>query len=417
MKLPVVAMPLAADRSHRTGAAYDSVFLACYAANTLLMTAISLLFRYADFVRWCGGSEQDLGWIVGMGMAGAIWVRYFQGGAMDRWGTRLVWLVSLAAIVASVLGHTLVRRVDTVTVYLLRLVYMMGVAGAFGASTTFVSLRAPPGRMAEMIGILGSSGFVGMAIGPVLGDWLFSFGKLSDQIQRMFFTSALLVLVSAVCVVLATRGAPRPALRRLPPVWAIIWRYHPGSILLAAAAMGMGLQMPHIFVRAYGAEIGLAGIRTFFLMYAATAFVARWATRHWTDRRGPRWGIIGGLAALAASMVLQLAVRSDWQWALPAAAAGLGHALLFPAVVSGGTRSFPPRYRGVAVMLTLAMFDLGALIGQPLVGTLVNWGRRMQWPAYEVAFSVVASLLAASAFVFWLTARHESHDANVHPAG
>ncbi len=403
--------PLRLEQPQQGTGTYDRVFLACFAANTLSMTAVSLLFRYSDFVHFCGGSERDLGWIVGLGMLGAILVRYFQGPAMDRWGTRIIWIASLAAMAGSLMGHLLIARVDTVWVYALRVVYMMGVAGAFGASTTFVSLRSPPERMAEMIGTLGSSGFIGMALGPTLGDWLFSYGTLADQIRRMFATSAGLVCVAGVCVALATRRNARQARRYFPPTWAIVCRYYSGPVLWAAAAMGVGLQMPHIFVRAYASNMGLGRIQTFFLVYAATAFLARWLTRRWTDRRGPRWVIVWGLTMLSASMLLQLLVRSQWHWVFPASATGIGHALLFPAVISGGTRGFPVRYRGVAVMLVLAMFDLGALLGQPLAGTLVDVGRRWGWPAYEVMFGVMAVLLAIAAGAFWLASGNRNNSA------
>ena len=44
----------------------------------------------------------------------------------------------------------------------------MIVAGVFGASITYISTRAPAHRMAEIIGMLGTSGFVGMVAGTML---------------------------------------------------------------------------------------------------------------------------------------------------------------------------------------------------------------------------------------------------------
>ena len=43
------------------------------------MTAWSLLYRYADFVRLLGGTEFHLGWIVGVGMVGSIFMRLALG--------------------------------------------------------------------------------------------------------------------------------------------------------------------------------------------------------------------------------------------------------------------------------------------------------------------------------------------------
>ena len=52
--------------------AYGAPFWFTYLANASLMVAVSLLFRYADFVEFLGGSELQLGLIVGAGMVGAL---------------------------------------------------------------------------------------------------------------------------------------------------------------------------------------------------------------------------------------------------------------------------------------------------------------------------------------------------------
>jgi hypothetical protein len=65
-------------------AAYGRVFWFSYAANLCIMVAITLLFRYADFVTLLGGDEFDLGWIVGVGMVGSLAMRCAQGVGIDR---------------------------------------------------------------------------------------------------------------------------------------------------------------------------------------------------------------------------------------------------------------------------------------------------------------------------------------------
>ncbi|HQU42309.1 MAG TPA: hypothetical protein PK867_05830, partial [Pirellulales bacterium] len=62
--------PAAAD-----GAAFGAPFWFTYAANTSTMVAVSLLYRYGDFVSFMGGNEVDLGWIVAAGMVGSLLMR------------------------------------------------------------------------------------------------------------------------------------------------------------------------------------------------------------------------------------------------------------------------------------------------------------------------------------------------------
>lgn len=386
------------------GEPYDVSFWLCYIANTALMIGISLLFRYSDFVSFLGGSEVDLGLIVGVGMVGALGMRAFQGVGIDRFGPRVVWLGSVALYALSLLGHLVVTRVDTPPIYLLRIIFMVAVSGAFGASITFVSLRAPPARMAEMIGVLGTSGFLGTALGPALGDRLFGAAPVTQaEVHGMFQVAAVMGAVALLLAALATRRSARRVSRRLPPVWGVVRRYHPGSLLLVAVAMGLGLQLPTVFLRPFAQHLGLAGVQTFFLVYAASAFLIRVLTRRWTDSVGARPVALIGLGCLAASMLSYLPVRREWELVLPAVMSGIAHAILFPAVVSGGSLAFPIRYRGLATTLMLAMFDLGVLLGQPAVGLLVHGSRRLGWAPYGVTFVVVAAVLLIVAVVYALS--------------
>src|SRR5262249_29428246 len=161
-------------------------------ANLAIMTAHSLLFRYADVVFYFGGSELLLGWIVGVGMVGSLAMRAAQGVGIDRYGPRRMWILSTLLFIASCLGHLLVTRVDGRLIFALRIGYKCAVAGFYGASITFISARAPLPRMAEMVGMLGTSGFLAMVLGTWLGDLLLGAGPMTlGRLQLMFVLAAL----------------------------------------------------------------------------------------------------------------------------------------------------------------------------------------------------------------------------------
>jgi MFS family permease len=375
-------------------AVYDWTFWFCYAANCSLMMAVSLLFRYADFVHYLGGSEMDLGLIVGVGMFGALATRVFQGIGIDRLGPRRIWIMSLCLFAASVLAHLAISRVNGPGIYLVRILLTTSIAGAFGSSLTYVTLRAPHSRMAETIGVIGTSGFIGLALGPTLGDFFLAGDVITrPQIVRLFLASTSLSLI-ALFFVLWTDNPTRRLQRRHVPIAAVLWRYHPGLILLVAAATGIVLGLPNTFLNAYANELGIPRIKVFFLVYAITALAVRIRFRHLVDRWGVRPGIQWGLSSAVVSVVSYLLVRNEWSLAVPAVFAGTAHALLFPAVVAGGNASFPTRYRGLATTLMLAMFDIGNLIGQPVMGGVIELARRLGLPPYPVLFiSVTVGLL------------------------
>jgi len=381
--------------STREATTYDRVFWFAYAANTLVMVAVSLLFRYADFIHYLGGSELDLGWIVGIGMIGSLVMRLVQGTGIDHFGPRCVWVLSNCLFVVSLLAHLFVTNVDGPIVYMVRIAFNTSVAGIFGASITNISLRAPTQRLAEVLGTLGTSGFLGMMIGTLLGDHLFGSGPINwEHLRQMFITAACLGAVSMVFAILATRDEIRPSRRHNPPLPWLVRRYHPGRLLVIGIMMGVGLGMPQIFVRAFTAEIGLPGIAVFFWIYAPAAFVARMTTRQLPDRIGVRPTIIIGLASLSLGCLAFLGVTQSIDLIAPAVLIGVAHAMLFPAVLAGGTTGFPGRYRGLGTTLMLASFDLGNLVGMPALGGVIHFAERLGLPKYPTMFTTLSAVMA-----------------------
>jgi MFS family permease len=382
-------------RSTEVPSPFGAPFWLTYVANMALMVAMSLLFRYADFVEFLGGSELELGLIAGVGMVGSLLMRLAQGVGIDRYGTRMVWLVSLVVFVGALIAHAWPTTVHSPAVYVLQVIFRTAVAGAYGAAITFIALRANAARMAEAIGMLGTSGFIAMAIGPILGDLLLGH-KPADRatINLMFFAAAVMGVVSWVAAFLATRGQLPPPVRRQLPVWAVIQRYHPGNMLLMGVLMGIGSGLPGIFVRAFATHMQVESIAWFFTTYAIAAFFARVSTRRICERWGVRPTIVTGMLLLVAGTAAFVLVHTSWQLAIPGLFVGTAHALLFPAIVATGTSCFPERYRGLGTAVMLAMIDFGVLAGAPVAGGIVSLANALGLPGFHAMFlSIAAALL------------------------
>lgn len=385
--------------------AYGAPFWVTYAANAAVMTGVALLFRYADFVHHLGGSDALLGAIVGAGMVGSLSVRIAQGVGIDRYGPPRIWLVSSVLLVGSCLGHLLVTRPDGPALFALRIVLSTGVAGVLGASTTYVSLRAPANRLAEVIGTLGTSGFLGMMLGSLLGDALCAGPHDALGIRRLFLAAAALGAVSFVGSLFALAvERPRPRRRQAPPL-RTLRRYHPGPVAVLAVAIGVGLCWPHTFLRPFTETLGISGIAVFFWAYSPVAFLTRLVTRSLPDRLGVRPMLLAGMALMIASQLVNPLIGAGWQLLVPAALLGMAHATLYPAMMAGGTGGFPERYRGLATAMMLGLLDIGYLIGPPLVGTTLTASRSAGWPAYPVMFLAVAALLTCVTLYYALATR------------
>jgi MFS family permease len=394
----------------------------------LLASAASLLFRYADFVTLLGGTEFHLGWIVGVGMVGSLAMRLFLGSWIDRYGARPLWIGSLLLFVVTCLAHLAVASHTGAAVYLLRIGYCCAVAGVGGSSMTFVSMRTCNGRLAEMVGMLGTGGFIGTVVGTVLGDLLFgSIGIVPAQVAEMFIVAVLLGLLAVPFAWAAAGGqgpgirgkgsgirnskspnlqickSPNPSVPREPSLISLVRRYSPGMILMIGVTMGMALGLPGTFLRTFAAERGIPRIGLFFLVYCIAAVAIRVPTRRWAERFGPRRIILLGMAGMTASVAIFPLVRTEWQLAFPAIGFGCSHAILWPAVVAAGSVAFPPRNRGLATVLLLAAWDLGLVIASPAVGVILRYSASLGLPPYPTMFLSLAALLTL--VTLWYAAR------------
>ena len=414
---PSSAAPPASAIGRPAESAYDASFWKAFLANSLVTVAVAVLYRYADFITLLGGTELHWGWIVGIGMLGSLTMRLFVGTRIDRYGPRLVWLCALALLACVCFSHVLVTRYPGASIRNpaiaalcigLRIAIWCSIAGIYASSMTFIGSRVPVVRMAELLGMLGTSGFTGMMAGVWLSDLLLGAAPHSAAaVERMFMAAGVLALAAFASASWATAGYVHPVPRRRPPLWGLIRRYHPGRVLVMGVAMGFGLGLPGTFLRTFAAELDIPRIGLFFTVYSLTAIGTRVATRRMSAQFGLRPMVLAGLTLLILSQGLFLFVHREWHLVIPSFTYGMGHAILFPAGFAEGCCKFPPRYRGLGTSLMLASYDLGLMIGAPTAGLLVHFGQALGWPGYPTLFAGVAILLTLATGVY-ATAEREA---------
>jgi len=406
--LQVEPLPELAGTAESLAAPYGLPFWYAYIGNMAIMMAIAVLYRYSDYVKVLGGNETDLGWIVGVGMVGSLVMRLAQGVCIVRIGARQVWFWSVVVFCVACFAHRLIETVHGPAVYVLQVIFRSAVAGMFGASITYVSTRVPISRVAEVIGMLGTSGFLGMLGGTLIGDYVvFGDSKIGrEHVDAMFDAAGILGVISCVFAWLATRGEVRPVKRRQPPLFWLLRRYHSGVLMLVAVGVGIGINLPTAYLRPFTESLHIGGIMLFFWVYAPTAFITRFLTRRAPEEIGIRPMVIIGLACLALSVVLYLVVSSTWHLIIPGLLAGFAHAFLFPSVTGGGSTSFPARYRGIGVTVMLAMYDLGNLIGAPMAGMMLFGAEALGLPPYPSMFLGIAGMLVLICLTYFFNSRH-----------
>ena len=396
---------------------YHGGFWLAYLANVVLVCANSLTFHFAEFIAalaevdHLAGVEEVTGMIVSTGLLCAVGMRLVLGPAIDRYGTRYIWLVSSVLLVSGDLAYLLPGRL-TPLIWAARISYQVGLAGMFSSSIVHIQNQVPPHRRTEVIGVLGSSGFVGTIIGTQVGDAIFNYVPAgTPQFVAMFGGSGLLGVLHLILVFRLTRNDVHQAPDVTPPSHRLLVRYWPGTILLVAMAMGTSFTVTTVFLTRFATASSLRGIGTFFMVYSVTAFCCRWFSREWGDSMGRHRMVLWGLSGLAVGQWLFLLVSAEWMFIFPAVACGFGHALLFPAVVSLGAGCFPVQYRGTGTTLVLGFTELGTIVSAPLLGAVIDY---YDGAGYSQMFLMAGAVAMLVGLIYAATAaRRPDHDPHV----
>ncbi len=377
----------------------------------MLVTANALTFRFAEFVKFLGGTEGTTGFIVSVGLVGSLFFRAFLGQAIDHFGIRKVWIL---CSVINITGSFLVLTAPDIgfQLYVARIIFVIGLAGMFASSVSHIQSFAPVHRRTEIIGTFGASGFVGMICGAQLGDFIFHSFPANPTLFHVLFGMSLAFSVLHMCLALwLTKRERHDRPTFTPPIHKLMFRYWPGRVLLVAILMGMGFGVTMTFLTRYSTELGLGGIRTFFTAYAVTAFTVRLIARQWSRTVGRHRLIIMGLTGHAIGHFLMTFVTSDWQFIPPAMCLGFGHALLFPCVISMGAGSFPEQYRGSGTAITLAAIDFGTILTAPFLGWMID-----HYGFYSMFYCVSGSLFIGAITYSAITSRLIDTDIETTPS-
>lgn len=353
-----------------TSGVYGRTFWLAYFANSALVMANALTFRFAELVHFLGGTESVVGDIVALGTMVAVIVRLSISHVLDDYGTRRIWpICSLLFISGCVLFLAATHAFWLL--YVARITFFVGLTGMFACSMTHIQNHVPPNRRTEIIGNLGSSGFVGMILGSNIGDWILYVVTQPRQQFLILFGGAGLIGVVYLLVVLALTWDDRCEVRPASPIaLRLLFRYWPGTVVIAAMTMGLGVTATQTFLTRYATSKDIEGIGAFFTGYAISAFVFRLLVQNWSQTIGRHWMLVRGLVGHTIGHLLLAFVTNWWHFIIPSIVCGFGHALLFPAVVSLGSGTFPKQFRGTGTAIILGFTDFGSLVFAPVLGRI-----------------------------------------------
>lgn len=406
----------ALDPATSTQSVYNRRFWFAYLANVLLVTANALTFHFAELVAYLGGTEQLTGSVIRTGLVGALLVRLWMGNYIDKYGVGPLWMISSVGLTLGLISFTWIGSIGW-ELHAARVLFSISLAGMFTCSMVHIQNHVPPERRTEVIGNLGSSGFVGMIIGSNLGDLLMNIDAAPPtKFNYLFGVAAVMAachfLISIALTWKQKHIKPQDGLSSVQ----LLVRYWPGPIVAVGIVMGIVFAVSTVFLRRYSTAVGLNGIGTFFTAYAISAFCFRIMTSGWSYRFGRHSMVLSGLAGHVIGLCSLIIVTSEWHYIFPAICGGFGHALLFPAVVSMGAGAFPKRYRGMGTTLTLGFVESGTMISAPILGMIIDHYASAEWAKFGFTpmYLSAAGVTVFVAVYYALTAARIPDEDEVH---
>ena len=349
-------------------------------------TSFALVSRFA--IGSLGADAFGAGLVFGAFSLSALVLRPLAGGLADRRGRRPLMVGGSLLFGVVMLAHLLVTSVAILVV--LRLLLGVAEALVFVAAFAAEADLAPASRRGEALTLFSLSLYLGIAVGPLIGEAAFDAGGF----PAVWIASAVLAAVAALTAVAVPETRPQddpaPAhpRRLLHPAGVL-----PGLILMTGV-WGMGgyftLMPPYVV-----GPLGLDGARVFLLVFGGTVILARLAGARLPDRIGARRLSGGALLLTAAGLALMGVLPTVSGLLGGTLLLGLGVAFTTPALASLTVSRAPANERGAALGTFSAFIDLAFGVGPIAMGAVAAASTT------PLAFLSAAAVALIGAAILW----------------
>lgn len=308
-----------------------------------------------------GGGDVQVGLAVGAFAFSAVLIRPFVGPIGDRRGRRLLIVLGAAIVAFSVAGYVFA---DSLSLLLaLRLLSGVGEACFYVGAASVVNDLAPEERRGEALSYFSLALYLGLTIGPIIGESVF---EAFDGFDAAWLVAALSAGIAALLGLIVPDTRPEGSHEN-----EFRW-FHPAGILpgtvLAASIWGLGGFAT--FIPLYALSLGMSGSRMVFVAFSVVVLLVRSLGARLPDVLGPARAARMALSLQATGLVIMGAWQEVFGLFVGVIVFGLGQALAFPALMTMAIRSAKPTERSAVVGTFTAFFDLSFGIGAVTLGAV-----------------------------------------------
>jgi len=320
-----------------------------------------------------GGSDQTVGFVIGIFSFTALISRFVSGPLADRRGRKVAMVAGLVS--CALAGVAYLLPIGVAGAFLARILQGFGEACLYTGAAAWAVEMAGIERSAQALGYLSSGIWGGISAGPVVGHWMGSF-----EHAAMFQSAAAVVALAVLSSVAETyEGNTHSGPRRWIPKRLI----KPG---LAIGFVNVHSPVMAGFLILHLAQHGNSGPFA-FSVYAGVILTSRFLLGGLPDRIPPALTFFGGLVCMAIGLAGIASGPAPAVAIAFTALLGFGFSFPWSSIASTVLRSTPERERGSAVGVLSAFYDLFVGVSSIAAGTVAaSFG-------YSAAFYMAAASL------------------------
>lgn len=351
---------------------YTHAFIRMALANLFTVSSFSMFFLFPLFVTTHGGSEADIGVIMGASSLSSVLCRPWISEMIDRVGRKRSY--TIGCLIMTLLPTTYVffqgdLKDFYVPLLLVRIVHGAGLAICFTSVFTYVADIVPSQRLNEGIGMFGVTGLTGLALGPVLAEAFIK--KLG--FQSFFFAASGMASLGLLLHLSLQESYIRTKCRSSTSFVSVLLKKRILMVALLAVIFGFGLAASGGFVSPYAKEKEAPFISMYFISYSLSAVITRVVGGRLADRIGEERIIPYALLLTAGGLLTLSLLGGTWVLVLSGLMSGCGQGLLFPCINSLAVRSEPVDIRGKVTGAFTGGIDTGVLVGSIALGYIGEW--------------------------------------------
>jgi MFS family permease len=350
---------------------FTPAFAALFAAALAFFTAGGTVLPVAS--RFAAGplraDATGVGISIGAFAIAALVLRPVVGWASDRFGRRPLLVFGGVLTIVALLFHLVVTTLPLFVVAR----SLLGIAEAFFfvAVVAAVSDLAPPERRGEAINIGSLAVYLGLAIGPFLGETILALGGF----HVVWLAAAAMAGIATGLTLLVPETAPGALRQRAtgerPPRTPLI---HPAGFLPGFLIMTgtWGMAAYFAFLPLYTTQLGIGGAGPALALYALIVVTLRIVFAKLPDQIGAARLSAVALVGSALGLGVLGLIASPTGVYLGTAIFATGIAFLFPALVALAVARVDENERGTVVGTTTAFVDLSFGLSPAILGLAVG---------------------------------------------